>query len=184
MKSKYLILLLFIVNIAFMLGFSYHMDGFDYFIPLLLYLKITLGISLIGVLLLAIFKKWRKVGAKILVGVLSICFILYLYECVLFYQGSKLEEKVKTYETLSCEELEKRFEIDLENDEIMYFSYGLGYNEELHRELDEKYDIIFLHMGDIISTHLPCYNDKVNEYLKRKYDDDLLDDKWSNKKSK
>jgi len=177
MKPRYLISLLFIINIAFMLGFNYYMDGFDYFIPLLLYVKITLGISLLGVLLLAIFEKWRNVGIKIIIGVLSICLMLYLYECILFYQSSKLEEKIATYETLSCEELEKCFEVDLENDEVMYFSYGLGYDEELHEELNKKYDIIFWHMGDIISSDLPCYNDKLNEYLMKEYNDNLLDDK-------
>ena len=66
----------------------------------------------------------------------------------------------------TCEEMEKRFALDLKNGEIKYFQFGIGYDIELEKSLKDKYGIETYGMGCTIQSEKECYNELVNNYLK------------------
>ncbi|MFY0631725.1 MAG: hypothetical protein JXR05_15275 [Flavobacteriaceae bacterium] len=71
--------------------------------------------------------------------------------------------------------MEKRFATDVKNNEIKYFQYGIGTDLELQQTLKTKYGIESYGMGCLIQAEFNCYNDLVNNYLKEKYNDGIID---------
>jgi DNA primase catalytic subunit len=58
------------------------------------------------------------------------------------YESVQMQKRyTEYYELETCEKMEKRFIIDLQNREIKYFQFGSGYDVELEKKL--KKNMIF-----------------------------------------
>jgi hypothetical protein len=58
------------------------------------------------------------------------------------YESVQMQKRyTEYYELETCEKMEKRFIIDLQNREIKYFQFGIGYDVELEKKL--KKNMIF-----------------------------------------
>lgn len=76
------------------------------------------------------------------------------------------------YYVLSCEEMNERFEQDLKNKELKYFSFGLVGSGNLTKNL-KKYNIKNYDLGCIVRSNLECYSNLVDAYLKEKEQVDI-----------
>ncbi len=111
-----------------------------------------------------------------MIGTFSISLVLNLYIFPQIYESVQSNKKYAEYsEIKTCEEMEKRFLTDLKNEEIFYFQFGIGYDIELAKTLMEKYKIESIGMGCLIQPKMQCYNQLVNNYLKEKYNDGIID---------
>ncbi|WP_027394224.1 hypothetical protein [Aquimarina latercula] len=111
-----------------------------------------------------------------MIGTFSISLALNLYLFPQIHQSVQINKKYAEYsEIKTCEEMEKRFITDLKNEEIFYFQFGIGYDIELAKTLMEKYKIKTIGMGCIIQSEMECYNQLVNNHLKEKYNDEIID---------
>ncbi|QNR23858.1 hypothetical protein [Croceimicrobium hydrocarbonivorans] len=66
----------------------------------------------------------------------------------------------------SCEMAEKQFKIDLKNDDLKYFTFGIAADEMETIYLRTRYDLEVWHMGCLFDSNLICYNDLVRKHLK------------------
>ncbi len=106
----------------------------------------------------------------------TICFGLNLYIFPRVYENVRINKVYAEYSEIeTCEEMEKRFATDLKNNKIVYFQFGIGYDVELAKTLENKYKIQSFGMGCTIQSEKECYNKLVNEYLKEKYNDGIID---------
>tara|TARA_R110001592_G_scaffold35573_2_gene120932 strand:- start:3161 stop:3388 length:228 start_codon:yes stop_codon:yes gene_type:complete len=71
--------------------------------------------------------------------------------------------------------METRFASDLKKGEIKYFFFGIGYDTELAKKLDDKYKIETLGMGCMIQSEMICYNELVDKFLKEKYSNSIME---------
>ncbi|WP_073153661.1 FEKKY domain-containing protein [Mesonia phycicola] len=140
------------------------------------YAKRFFGIGILCIGLYFFNKNWRNVISKIMIGAFGISLLLNLYIVPRVYRTVQLNEVYYEYSELeTCEEMEKRFLTDLKNEEIVYFQFGIGYDIELAKTLKEKYKIQSIGMGCTIKSEYECYNKLVNEYLKEKHNDGIID---------
>lgn len=140
------------------------------------YSKWFFGVGILCVGLYFSYKNWRNALTKIMLGVFGICFALNLYLFIEIYPYVQIGNLYAEYSEIeTCEEMEKRFSTDLKNGEIIYFQFGIGYDIELAKTLKEKYKIQTIGMGCTIQSEKECYNKLVNEYLKEKHNDGIID---------
>jgi prepilin signal peptidase PulO-like enzyme (type II secretory pathway) len=78
--------------------------------------------------------------------------------------GAKLYKIEKQLET--CEKAKNQFRIDLENDDLKYFTFGMGIDEEYNSKLEDMYGLEVYHMGCIVYSSYVCYNELVEKELK------------------
>ena len=109
--------------------------------------------------------------------VFSISLIISAYLSYGYYEMQRSIEIATKYEKANCAELKKLFTMDLKNDEIKYFKYGMAPDIELRDNLNSKYGIECFAMGCVQFSTIDCYNDLVNEHLKEKYNDGIVDGK-------
>ena len=113
---------------------------------------------------------------NIMIGAFGISLALNLYLVTQIYETAQTNKIYAEYSEIeTCEEMEKRFTTDLNNGEIKYFQFGIGYDIELAKTLKEKYKIESIGMGCTIQSEYDCYNKLVNEYLKEKHNDGIID---------
>jgi prepilin signal peptidase PulO-like enzyme (type II secretory pathway) len=62
--------------------------------------------------------------------------------------------------------IEKQLETDLENDDLKYFTFGMGIDEEYNSKLEDMYGLEVYHMGCIVYSSYVCYNELVEKELK------------------
>ena len=84
----------------------------------------------------------------------------------------KYEKTLSEYEKLDCDQLKSRFEKDIENNEIKYFSGGFAGTGNLTKNL-KKYNIQNFDQGCVVRMNLFCYSELVAEYLKEKENIDI-----------
>ncbi|TXD46061.1 MULTISPECIES: hypothetical protein [unclassified Polaribacter] len=113
---------------------------------------------------------------RIIIGTFGICLVLNLYLVTEYYQALQTQKRFSEYSKLeTCEEMENRFATDLKKGEIKYFQFGFGYDIELDKTLKNKYKIETFGMGCSIQSEMICYNKMVNDYLKEKHNDGIID---------
>lgn len=76
------------------------------------------------------------------------------------YRMSQIE-KIDT-----CEKAQLQFDIDLKNQSLKYFTFGMGVDEEYQNNLEDKYNLEVYHMGCIVENSYECYNEHVEKHLK------------------
>ncbi len=109
-------------------------------------------------------------------GAFGICLALNLFLYIQIYESVQMQKRYdEYYELETCGKMEKRFAADLQNGKIKYFQFGIGYDVELEKILEKKYDIEMFGMGCMIQSEFECYNKLVNEYLTEKYKKSLVD---------
>ena len=140
------------------------------------YAKRFFGIGILCIGLYFLNKNWRNLISKVMIGAFGISLLLNLYIVPRVYRTVQLNKVYFEYSELeTCEEMEKRFSTDLKNGEIVYFQFGIGYDIDLAKTLKEKYKIQSIGMGCTIQSEYECYNKLVNEYLKEKHNDGIID---------
>lgn len=111
-----------------------------------------------------------------MLGAFGICFTLNLILFIEIYPYVQIGKIYAEYSKIeTCEEMEKRFATDLINGEFIYFHFGIGYDTELAKTLKKKYNIHTIGMGCTIQSEMECYNKLLNEYLKEKHNDEIID---------
>jgi hypothetical protein len=134
---------------------------------------------LMGILSFGLYffvKKWRNRLTKVMIGTFGICLVLNLYALTEYYKITKIQNTIAEYSELkTCNEMKNRFSTDLKKGEIKYFQFGIGANLELQKTLKTKYEIECFAMGCLVQSELDCYNDLVNNYLKEKFKDRIVD---------
>ena len=140
------------------------------------YSKWLFGIGILCFGLYFFKKTWRNLLTKIMIGTFGVCFAINLYLFIEIYPYVQINKIYAEYSEIeTCEEMEKRFSTDLKNGEIVYFQFGIGYDIELATTLKKTYKIQSIGMGCTIQSENECYNKLVNEYLKEKYNDGIID---------
>ncbi|WP_397447822.1 hypothetical protein [Polaribacter sp. R77954] len=109
-------------------------------------------------------------------GIFGITLALNLYIFPGIYANAQANELYAVYSEIeTCVGMEKRFVKDLQNKEIKYFYFGIGYDVELHQILENKYNIEMFGMGCMIQSKFECYNKLVYEYLKESHNKSIND---------
>ena len=83
-----------------------------------------------------------------------------------YYSHYRFEKILAEYKSLDCDKLKERFELDLKNNELKFFSGGLFYNKTQAKKL-KKHKIENFFQGCMIDKGLDCYSNLVLEYLKK-----------------
>ena len=138
---------------------------------------ILIIIGIIGFITYLIVKESRKIK-NIIIGFFFISLAINSYVRFYKYQMNKTHKIIaEYYELKTCKEMENRFATDLKKGEVKYFQFGIGYDIELAKLLNEKYEIRTFGMGCLvpIGTKIKCYNNLVNEYLTENYNDRIVD---------
>ena len=136
---------------------------------------LLLIIAIIGFILFLTLKK-NKTFEKFIIGIIIIALSINLYVGFGKYQIERAERILSEYyELKTCEEMENRFATDLKKGEIKYFQFGISTDIELQKTLKTKYGIECFGMGCFVESEMDCYNDLVNNYLKEKYKDTIID---------
>lgn len=121
-------------------------------------------------------EKKNKIVSLLTVFVLSISIFIGINNSVSISKYKKYENLFYEYNSIeTCEEMETRFNDDLKNNELKYFSYGIGADKKLIKYLKRKYKIETFIEGCTIFGPKPCYNRLLNEYLKEKHNDSIID---------
>lgn len=176
-KTKYILLVL--ITTALVLTIyndNNELTGTSFDSDELKYAKRFFGIGILCAGLYLFKKNWRNLLIKIMIAVFSISLALNLYIFPQIYESVQINKKYAEYsEIKTCNEMEKRFLVDLKNEEIFYFQFGIGYDIELAKTLMKKYKIESIGMGCLIQPEMECYNQLVNNYLKEKHNDGIID---------
>ncbi len=142
-------------------------------------LDISKGLFLLGLISFGLYflaKDWRNGLTKIMIGAFGICLVLNLYALSEYYKISQIQNTIAEYSKIeTCDEMEKRFSTDLKKGKIKYFQFGIAVDIELQKTMKTKYGIKCYGMGCIVQSEFDCYNDLVNDYLKEKYKDRIVD---------
>ncbi len=133
------------------------------------YNKFFLSAILLGLLIIFFFLPRRIKG-----NFLSVCALI--LSLILLFESSLITHKIieeqrlnsiySEYSQLSCDELKKRFEIDLKDNDLKYFSGGMFHDLDWSEILKEN-DITELYQGCMVNLKLECYSDLVNDYLEK-----------------
>ncbi len=60
---------------------------------------------------------------------------------------------------------ENQFKIDLEENDVKYFTFGMGEDEEFRAELEERFGLKVYHLGCSTTPPFDCYNKKVEQVV-------------------
>lgn len=142
-------------------------------------LDISKGLFVLGLISFGLYflaKDWQNGLTKIMIGTFGICLMLNLYTLSEYYKIMQIQNTIAEYSKIeTCDEMEKRFATDLKKGKIKYFQFGIATDIELQKSLKTKYGIESYGMGCIVQSKMDCYNDLVNDYLKEKYNDKIVD---------
>ncbi|SDS35524.1 hypothetical protein SAMN05216503_2794 [Polaribacter sp. KT25b] len=176
MKLKTSIIILILSSLVIYLLFSNsNVRNINNFNLLLNISAILIVIGIIGFIIYLIAKESRKIK-NITIGLVFISLAINSYVGFYKYQMNKRNKILSEYyELKSCKEMETRFASDLKKEEIKYFFYGIGYDTELAKILDNKYKIETFGMGCLIQSEFECYNNLVYKYLKESHNETIND---------
>ena len=174
-KTKYILLLLSVFGFALLIFNSVMMQ---YWYNVRLELNISQVLFAIGLLCFGLYlfvENWQKVLTKIMIGAFGICLIFNLHIWTEYYKSVQRQNRLAEYYELdTCTKMKDRFLIDLENQELKFFQFGIGSDWELHKTLESKYGIEAFGMGCSVQYEFECYNELVKNYLKEKYNDSVI----------
>ena len=138
--------------------------------------KILFLLGIISLVLYFLLKNWRNILTKVMIAAFGICLFLNLYAVSEYYKIVQTQNTLaEYYELETCGEMENRFSTDLKNKELKYFQFGIGTDLELQKTLKSKYGIESYGMGCMVQSEFDCYNELVNNYLKEKHNDRIVD---------
>ena len=137
---------------------------------------ILIAIGIIGFIIYLLTKENTKIK-KVIIGLFIISLAISSYVGFYKYQFNNANNILSEYyEIETCGEMETRFLTDLKKGEIKYFKFGLGFDSELQKTLNSNYGIQSFGMGCLVESKFYCYNNLVNNYLKEKYNDGIIED--------
>lgn len=99
----------------------------------------------------------------IIIFLIIFCGIFAVDYFVTHAEMKRYEAITTEYESLNCEKMKAKFEIDLKRNQLKYFSFGMFDSQKLNKNL-KKLDIENFHQGCVLSP-LNCYNKFVENYL-------------------
>ena len=132
------------------------------------YIKIATGILfLISLITLIIHVIKRNLKTyRLSLGFLFLFLILNLalaIEVIAFEYHKYEMSKIDQMDT--CEKAQIQFNKDVDNQSLKYFLFGIGFDEELSDQLENKHDLSVYHMGCMVTPPLECYNELVEQHL-------------------
>lgn len=165
-KLKYILLILLILGIGFGI-FSYlnlKDNGYqsEFYLP-----AILIGLTIVFFFLPRDLKMKSRILTFSACGVTMITLLLTVNLTSEHYAIERYKKTLTEYHELSYGEMNKRFEDDLRNDELKYFSGGFAGTGNLTKNL-EKYDVENFDLGCTIYGNLMCYSELVSQYLEEK----------------
>lgn len=176
-RTKSIILIIGVLGFILLLYNKYFALAIDSLEPPeLKYSKLFFGIGVLSFGIFLLSKKLRNLLITVTIVGFTICLILNISLSIQIYESVRIGKIYAEYGELdTCEKMEKRFARDLKNKEIKYFQFGFGYDIELDETLKNEYEIETIGMGCYIESEMICYNKMVNQYLKEKYNDRIID---------
>jgi hypothetical protein len=174
-KIKYILLIIAILSFA-LLYYNHNNEltetSFDS--VELRYAKRFFGLGILCVGLYFFNKNWKNLLTKIMIVVFTLCLTLNLYIFPRVYNGVQINKIHYEYSDIeTCKEMENRFSTDLKNNKIVYFQFGI-LDIELAKILRRKYRIKYV-IGCTMQPEKECYNELVNEYLKKDFNKSISD---------
>ena len=140
------------------------------------YSKIAFGIGVLFFVIYNYIRKSPKIFGRLMVYTFGTCLVLNIYLMTEYYKMEQRRITLSEYHKLgTCDLMGNRFATDLIKGEIKYFQFGMGTDLQLQKTLDTKYGIESFGMGCCVLPNMNCYNNLVNEYLKKKYNDKIVD---------
>lgn len=176
MKLKTSIIIIILSSLGMYLLYSnFDVRNFNNYNFLLNISGVLIIIGIVGFIIYLIAKE-NRVIKKIVIGLLIASLAINSYVGFYKYQIDKTNEILSGYyELKTCGEMENRFSTDLKNMELKYFQFGIGTDLELQKTLKTKYGIKSYGMGCMVQSKFDCYNELVNNYLKEKHNDGIID---------
>ncbi|MFY0603349.1 MAG: hypothetical protein JXQ93_05335 [Flavobacteriaceae bacterium] len=173
-KTKYLIFILFGLAFTFSL-FNY--SKIRYWGHLNFELKLSFISLFIGLFFYVFFlfiKNKRKAFLRTALSFLTIAIVISLYLFSEYYKTYQLMKKEMEYDKIkTCDEMKTRFLKDVKNNEVKYFSFGLGRDWTLDQALKNKFNIVNYSPGCLIQSEKICYNAMVEKYVKDNFNDSI-----------
>lgn len=176
-KLKYIILTILIAGIGFgifsYLKFSDYGNEYlnftqsEYLLP-----TILTGLIIVFFFLPRSLKMNNRVLTFSALGISVINLILCLNLTLNYFSIQKTSKMLTIYKNLNCEQMDKRFEKDLNNDELKYFYFNSFYVTSFTDNL-KKYNIKNIYMGSLLNNELNCYNQLVIKHLKKNENVDI-----------
>lgn len=165
-KLKYIILTITLFGIGFGIYSYFNLSDNGY------QTEFYLPVILVGLIIIFFFlPRSLKMKSRILtfsaLGIAIMCLLMTINLTLNHFSIERYEKTLTAYGELSCEQMSKQFAIDLKNDELKYFSFGLVGSGNLTKNL-KKYDIQNFDLGCIIRGNLICYSELISEHLKEK----------------
>jgi hypothetical protein len=111
-----------------------------------------------------------------MIGAFGICLVLNLYLVAEYYKTIQSQNRLSEYYELeTCEEMEKRFAVDLKKGEIKYFDFGIGTVMGMKDVMESNYNIEYYSMGCSVRSEMDCYNKLADKYLTENYNKSISD---------
>ncbi len=169
-KTKYIILTLAISAFGLLIFNNYKTY---YWYSITPELEIAIGLFAIGIICFGLYfllKKWRNILTKIIIGTFSLCMAQNLYLVAEYYREIQSQNRLSEYHELeTCEEMENRFETDLKDRKLKYFSFGLAADEKYSKRMKTELGIENFNLGCTVYSEKICYNKLVENHIKKKY---------------
>ncbi len=169
-KLKYVILTILIAGVGFgtfsYLKFTDYGNDYlnftqsEYLLP-----TILIGLIIVFFFLPRSLKTKNRILTFSALGISVINLILCLNLTLNYFSIKRTSKLLVEYKNLNCEQMDKRFEKDLKNDELKYFSFGLVGSGNLTNNL-KNYNVENFDLGCLIDNNLLCYNEFIKEHLK------------------
>ena len=105
---------------------------------------------------------------------LGILLVFNVTESVKIYEWRKYKRMMAVYNDLACEAMPQKFAADEKNNDIKYFSFGLGSSLSFNRKMKE-FNINVYHQGCVVKNNLICYDSLVENYLLNKHGFSIVD---------
>ncbi len=167
-KNKYYIVTLFLIS------FIYTILNYIKFQDLNIYEFIEFKIILVLIFLETMYfflsKKYKSENKIIKISSIITALIIILLNINLnnTMNQIKLENKILiNYKLINCENIKAKFELDLKNNDLKYFSGGLFNSDKLTQNLN-NFKIKNINQGCYINSNLSCYDKLIENYLQEK----------------
>lgn len=99
-----------------------------------------------------------------------VSFIFFVINSVLVIEAVAFEIHVAKFskiqkQLIDCEAAKNQFQKDLENDDLKYFTIGMGMDEAYYNKLEKEYGLDVYHLGCMGLPGYMCYNELVENAL-------------------
>ncbi|QNK78158.1 hypothetical protein H7F37_03490 [Winogradskyella sp. PAMC22761] len=174
-KTKHIALTLFLVDAFLLIINMEYRDETLSVIPYLNFAKFLFCLGTLSfVIYLIIAKSKETLFITVIISIISFSLSLFYnlriakdnYDRIQCLKG--ISEYFQYFEYESCSKIEKRFEADLKNGEIIYFQDEYNPDLEFEEKLRDKYSIELIGISCTRYTSMNCYNDLVKDYIRKK----------------